>query len=217
MSKKYIYIIIGIILSIALVIYFYNNYNSQKAEEKQKSERLSAEIKLNSEKQQNEEASYKKEHPLEIELSSFSTPLLSKSSGRLNNIRLTCERLNETVVTAGDTFSFYEILGPSTAEKGYQKADVIAHGDIIQAVGGGNCQVSTTLYNAVLASEELEVVERHEHGKDVAYVEDGKDAAVAYGSMDFKFKNTSDKDIKMYLSSDDEYVYVRLVRLEIDY
>ena len=113
----------------------------------------------------------------------------------------------------GDTFSFCNTLGPSTAEKGYEKADVIINGKTEQALGGGNCQVSSTLYNAVLAVPDLEVVERHEHGKAVGYVPEGKDATVSYGSVDFKFKNNSSNDIKLYFSSDDENVTAKIVRL----
>ena len=65
-----------------------------------------------------------------------------------------------------------------------------------EAFGGGNCQVSSTLYNAVLAIPSLVVVERHEHGKDVGYVPDGKDATVSYGSLDLKFRNDLDYDIR---------------------
>ena len=68
--------------------------------------------------------------------------------------------------------------------------------------GGGNCQVSSTLYNAVLAVSSLKVTERHEHSNDVPYVKDGKDAAVAYGSYDFKFINNTGYDIKIKASTD---------------
>ena len=151
----------------------------------------------------------------ETDLSSFSTTISSRGAGRLNNIRITCDRLNDLVVSNGETFSFCETLGPATEEQGYQKADVIAHGDIIQALGGGKCQVSSTLYNAVLeAGEGFEIVERHPHGKHVGYVPEGRDAAISYGSMDLKFKNNTGNDIKMYLSSDDYTITVRIVKLE---
>ena len=78
----------------------------------------------------------------------------------------------------------------------------------------GNCQVSSTLYNAVLeCSDNLEIIERHPHGKRVNYVPEGRDAAVSHGSQDCRFKNATDYDIKMYLSSDDENVYVTLVKM----
>ena len=80
-------------------------------------------------------------------------------------------------------------------------------------MGGGNCQISSTLYNAVLTVPDFKVVERHEHGRDVSYVPDGKDAAVSYGSIDFKFKNNTGNNIKLYFSTDDVTLSVRIVKL----
>lgn len=78
----------------------------------------------------------------------------------------------------------------------------------------GNCQVSTTLYNAVLTIPSLVVTERHEHSNKVPYISDGKDAAVAYGSYDFKFRNNSGNDIKINCSSDGKNVTVNLIALK---
>lgn len=151
--------------------------------------------------------------PVETVLYEFSTPLKSKSSNRVNNIQITCSKLNEKTVEPGQEFSFCKTLGPSTEAEGYKKADVIVDEKVVQALGGGNCQVSTTLYNAVLGVPTLEVIERHPHGKKVNYVPEGKDAAIAHGSKDFKFKNNSDKTIKIYSSTDGTNVYVKLVSL----
>ena len=76
----------------------------------------------------------------------------------------------------------------------------------------GNCQVSSTLYNAVLKVKELEVKERHAHSKEVHYVAKDKDAAVSYGSVDFKFKNNTDSPIKIYATSDLNNVNIRIVK-----
>ena len=76
--------------------------------------------------------------------------------------------------------------------------------------GGGNCQVSSTLYNAVLAVPSLKVTERHEHSNDVPYVAEGKDAAVAYGSYDFKFVNNTENDIKIKASTDSNNVTISI-------
>ena len=78
---------------------------------------------------------------------------------------------------------------------------------------GGNCQVSSTLYNAVLSIPNLTVIERHEHGKDVSYVPDGKDAAVSYGSIDFKFRNNLDYDIKILCATDNNTINIKLIKL----
>ncbi len=77
----------------------------------------------------------------------------------------------------------------------------------------GNCQISSTLYNAVLALPELTIVERHEHSQKVYYVPEGKDAAVAYGSIDFKFKNEFDYDIKIKASTDGNNIYASIFKI----
>lgn len=150
----------------------------------------------------------------EIEMASFSTKLGGTMSPRTNNINITTGALNETVVEPGKTFSFCDTVGKPTKERGYQEADAFdKDGNTFQAVGGGNCQVSSTLYNVVLQIPELEVIERHPHSKRVYYVPKDKDAAVATGSVDFKFKNKSDKAIKIYASSDTNTVNIRIVKL----
>lgn len=148
--------------------------------------------------------------PQETTASEFSTKILTKSKNRANNIKITCEKINGMEVKPGETFSFCDRTGKSKESEGYKKADVIVGDDTIKALGGGNCQVSTTLYNAVLNSSELEVIERHPHGKKVNYVPEGKDAAIAHGSKDFKFKNNSDKTLKIYASSDGKSVSIKL-------
>ncbi len=87
----------------------------------------------------------------ETELSSFNTPLKSGVANRITNIKLTCGKINEKVLQNGETFSFNQIVGPCTAEEGYKEAEIYVNKQIKYALGGGNCQVSTTLYNAVLA------------------------------------------------------------------
>ena len=150
----------------------------------------------------------------EVELSSFSTNILTSDPNRNNNIQLTCSVLNEHVVAPGETFSFTGLVGKSTSDKGYKQANVInSEGETIKGLGGGNCQVSSTLYNAVAAIPELEVIERHNHGSEVHYVPIGKDAAVAYGSMDFKFKNNLGSNIKIYASSDNKVVTISISKI----
>lgn len=80
-------------------------------------------------------------------------------------------------------------------------------------LAGGNCQVSSTLYNAVLNIPSLVVTERHEHGKDVTYVPDGKDAAVSYGSLDLKFRNDLGKDIRIKATTDNQTITIKLIQL----
>ena len=176
-----------------------NNYtnitqeeNETTEEQKKQEENKQKEAEANQQKQQEEakkQPQYKEE-----QLATFSTKIYSKDSARQNNIKITCNTLNNTTVKNGATFSFCNTVGKATSAKGYQEADVYDHnGNKTKGLGGGNCQVSSTLYNAVLAIPSLKVTERHEHSNDVPYVKDGKDAAVAYGSYDFKFVNNTRK------------------------
>ena len=151
----------------------------------------------------------------EVELASFSTKIYSSDTARQNNIQITCNTLNNTTVKNGSTFSFCNTVGPSTTSKGYQKADIFDNnGQKKKGLGGGNCQVSTTLYNAILNVPSIKVTERHEHSNNVPYVSKGKDAAVAYGSYDFKFVNNTGNDIKINTSASAKEISVSIIALK---
>lgn len=147
------------------------------------------------------------------ELASFSTKIYTKDSSRQNNITITCSSLNDTDVSNGETFSFCNTVGRSSPSKGYTKADIFTDGKKTKGYGGGNCQVSTTLYNAVIKVPGLKVVERHEHSNKVPYIQEGKDAAVAYGSYDFKFVNNTGSSIRIKASHTADSVTIRLIKL----
>lgn len=133
-------------------------------------------------------------------ISSFSTEFGSISSQeRANNIRLATESINGKVVMPGDTFSFNDTVGQRTAEKGYEAAPVIIGNQVDSGLGGGICQVSTTLYNAVLRAN-IKPVERSHHTLPSHYVPLGMDATVDYGNLDYKFTNTLKYPI--YIASD---------------
>ena len=150
----------------------------------------------------------------EEELSSFSTPIKSDDPNRLTNLKITSSRINGTVVKANEEFSFYKTIGEPSAKDGYKEAEAYGHdNEIIKVIGGGNCQISTTLYNAVLGVKKLKVTERHKHDMPVAYIEDGKDATVSYGSLDFKFENNNDFDIKLYSEVKDNEVTVKIFKI----
>lgn len=155
-----------------------------------------------------------KSEPVESVLAEFSTTIKSRASNRLNNIQITCSKLNETTVESGKSFSFCQTVGKATEEKGYKKADVIVDKQVTQALGGGNCQVSSTLYNAILKVSDFKVTERHPHGKKVNYVPKGKDAAVSYGSKDLKFVNNTSNTIKIYASTDNKKVSIKIVSVK---
>lgn len=147
-------------------------------------------------------------------ISSFSTKIYTKESERQNNISITCSKLNGTVVKNGGIFSFCNTIGPATSAKGYQEADIFDNdGNKKKGLGGGNCQVSTTLYNAVLKVSGLSVIERHEHSNKVPYIKSGKDAAVAYGSYDLKFRNNTGNDIRIEASATANNVSINLYKI----
>jgi vancomycin resistance protein YoaR len=163
----------------------------------------------------NNENSNNSSESKETELSTFSTPLKSGVANRITNIKLTCNKINEHVLKPGDTFSFNQLVGPCTAEEGYKKAEIYVNKKIVFALGGGNCQVSTTLYNAALAVPGLDITERHEHnGRAVDYIEDGKDATVSYNTKDLKLTNNTGKNIKLYTWCDDVNVCAKITQIE---
>ena len=152
--------------------------------------------------------------PKEEQIASFTTKIYNKDTARQTNIELTCSSLNGVIVKNGTTFSFCNTLGPATSDKGYQEADVFdKDGNKQKGLGGGKCQVSTTLYNAVLKVPNLQIIERHEHSNKVPYVSEGKDAAVSYGSYDLKFKNNSGFDIKISASCSKNDISIILYKI----
>lgn len=124
------------------------------------------------------------------------------SQARKHNMNLACQTLNFSVVWPEETFSFNKVVGPPTEEYGYYAAPIMLDEEMVPGVGGGVCQVATTLYNAVKVAQ-LPVVERHVHSGKVYYVPEGLDAAIAYDYMDFKFKNNKRYPvvIKSYLGA----------------
>lgn len=150
---------------------------------------------------------------LEKEVSSFSTKIMDEDENRDHNMGISASKINGTIVKNGDSFSFNDIVGSPTPDKGYEKAGVFVEDKLKKDYGGGNCQVSSTLYNAVLKVDGLEVTERHEHTKEVYYVKKGKDAAVAYGELDLKFKNSTGHDIKIYAEVTEKEVNVKIAQL----
>ncbi len=223
MNKKFLILgIIVVLVAIGIGIFLYFNNINSKNQSSYQANRTSTSENKNSEKETNsdtssntEENRESKKEPIEEQLSTFSTNIMSSDPSRQHNIELTCNRLNGTIVKSGSTFSFYEILGPSTKEKGYLEADILdQNGKKQKGFGGGNCQISSTLYNAVLAVPSLVVTERHEHSNYVPYIEKGKDAAVSYGNYDLKFRNDSGNDVKINISTDGKVVTATLISIK---
>lgn len=137
------------------------------------------------------------------------TPLLDKSEGRLNNVKLACQAVNGLVLQAGEEFSFNKVVGARTAERGYEKAIVFKDKEKVEELGGGICQLSSSLYCAALDAK-LEVTERHAHQLEVDYVPTDMDATVCYGDKDFKFVNSTDTAIAISAELTEEEVIVTL-------
>lgn len=209
--KKSLWILFFLILIIGIAIFaFYNNSKDDTYTAERTSTKRENSVQENV---SNNTISDNREENAE-ELAEFSTKLPKDTKERDDNIKLACNTLNNTVVEAGKTFSLWDVLGCPTKEKGYQKAKAFtSDGEVKQSYGGGICQISTTLYNAVLKVEDLKVKERHEHSRDVPYIKDGKDAAVSFDTADFKFENTLDHDIKIEAKVEDKKVKIKLIRI----
>jgi len=132
--------------------------------------------------------------------SNYKTSFINSSEERKNNIKLALKSLDGVTVYPNEIFSFNEIVGKRTKNRGYKQAKVISNGKFIESFGGGVCQASTTLYNSVLIAN-LEVVEVHSHSLKIGYIEPGFDAMVNGEVSDFKFKNNTEYPIIIATSS----------------
>ncbi|PKM76045.1 MAG: hypothetical protein CVU90_14510 [Firmicutes bacterium HGW-Firmicutes-15] len=128
------------------------------------------------------------------ELSSYSTQFNSGEVNRSHNLYMATASINKSMIAPQTVFSFNNTVGMRTMENGYLDALVIVGNKFEPGLGGGICQVSSTLYNACLLAG-LEIIERSNHGLSVAYVPLGRDATVAYGIQDYKFRNNTDSPI----------------------
>ena len=134
------------------------------------------------------------------ELATFTTRYDASDVDRTTNLKLACGKLNGTVVLSGETFSYNDTLGPRTVAAGYKNAKIYEAGQVVDGLGGGICQISSTLYNTALKAN-MEIVERRNHQFVTSYVPAGRDATVVYGSTDFKFKNTRSYPIRIVASA----------------
>lgn len=130
------------------------------------------------------------------QLGTFTTRYDVSDRDRSTNLVIACQKINGKVVLAGETFSYNKALGPRTVAAGYRNGKIYSGGEVVDGIGGGICQISSTLYNTVLMSN-LEIVERRNHQFVTSYVPAGRDATVVYGMTDFKFKNTRKYPIRI--------------------
>lgn len=134
------------------------------------------------------------------------------SSDRVHNLKMGAEKINGVMIKPGREFSFDDVVGQRSEKNGWKKAATIVGGSMFEDdFGGGICQISTTLYNAVLNAD-LEVLDRRKHSIPSSYVDYGLDATVSWGSQDFVFRNNTDYPIFIFAScsTDDQKVYVSI-------
>ena len=132
-------------------------------------------------------------------LSNFSTKYDASNKNRTTNLILAAKKINGTVLMPGETFSYNKVVGERTIAAGYKEAPIYVNGRVEDGLGGGICQITTTLYNAVLYAN-LEVIERTNHQFVPSYANASRDATVVYGAIDFKFKNNREYPIKITCS-----------------
>lgn len=133
-------------------------------------------------------------------LGSFSSNYKESNVNRSTNVKLASNKINDVILLPGEEFSYNKVVGKRTFENGFREASIYTSNGVTNGLGGGICQVSSTLYNAVLRAN-LEIVERRNHSYAVSYVPLGTDATVSYGSIDFRFKNNRKYPIKIIASS----------------
>lgn len=149
------------------------------------------------------------------ELGSYSTKFNISNSNRTNNIKLATNKINGTIILPGETFSYNQTVGKRTIQAGFKEAGAYAGGQVVQEVGGGICQVSSTLYNAVLYAN-LDIVERSNHHFETSYVAASRDATVSWGTLDFKFKNNRKYPIKVVATCKNGVVSVGIYGIKED-
>ena len=146
-------------------------------------------------------------------LASYSTKVYTKTADRQKNLRIVCDKLSGTILAPNQEFSYNNTCGPYNKENGFGKATIfVGNGIEKQDYGGGVCQLSSTLYNAVKGLN-VQILERHKHSKKVYYVPDGQDATVSYGNLDFRFKNLNDYSLLIEASSSAQTVDVNIYKV----
>ena len=151
-------------------------------------------------------------------LGTFTTRYDERDTDRTTNLKIACQKLNNQVVLAGATFSYNSTLGERTIAAGYKNAKIYSNGQVVDGLGGGICQISSTLYNAVVDAN-LETVERRNHQFVTSYVPAGKDATVVYGMTDYKFKNTRKYPIKIVATAQNGIATISIygIKEEVEY
>lgn len=149
-----------------------------------------------------------------IRIGRYITSFNPNNKKRTTNIKLAVEAINNHVVFPGETFSFNRVVGKRTTAKGYEKAKVIVRGEYAEDIGGGICQVSSTLFNAV-DSAGLKILQRFSHSRHVPYIPPGRDATVSWYGPDFEFKNMYNQPILIQARTIGNLLVIKLYSSEV--
>jgi vancomycin resistance protein YoaR len=150
-----------------------------------------------------------KEEGIERKIAEFTTSFQTSAAGRSHNVTVTAKSLNDTLLMPDEVFEYGKIVDKADKTYGYREAPVIVKGKLTPGVGGGICQVSSTLYNAILQAG-LDVVERRNHSLVVHYLPPGLDATFADGYVNFRFRNSTGKQLLIRTVVQDKHVTVKL-------
>lgn len=140
---------------------------------------------------------------------------VSGSSGRKANVKLAGELCDGTILLPGEEFAYWSMIAPCTKEQGFQEAPTYLNGQTVPGVGGGVCQMSSTIYTACLYAN-LEIVERRNHTYAVGYLPEGSDAMVSEGSSDFRFRNNTQWPIKLVITMENSKLTVQILGTKTD-
>jgi vancomycin resistance protein YoaR len=146
-------------------------------------------------------------------IGSYHTTLLNRDRERMENIRLAIKKINGYKLKPGEIFSFNKIVGKRDAANGFKVAAVIINGDYGEDMGGGVCQVSSTIFNAADRAG-MQIIERHSHSRAVRYVPAGRDAAVSYDYLDLKFKNNRNYSVEIKATIDGTILRVSIYKIK---
>ncbi len=151
----------------------------------------------------------------EVSLGEATTKIIDTGKNRVDNIFLACKKVSGIKLSPGEEFSFNNLTGKKNKTNGYKYAPVLINGEKSYGIGGGVCQVSTTIYIAALNAG-LKITEHHNHSEPVAYAPYGKDATVVFGVKDFKFENNTDDDLYIYVWIKEGNVFSKIIKKELE-
>lgn len=146
-------------------------------------------------------------------IGTYTTEFNPLNLSRSKNLTLAAAALDGKLINPGEVLSYNKTVGPRWPSRGYEKAIIFQNGEMVEDYGGGVCQVSTTLYNAAVAAG-LQIVERHHHSLPVPYVPDGFDATVSYGTLDMRFRNSTQDLLSIATAVQGSRLTISLYRIE---